>query len=175
MDRFLITNDLSFSPGGAASPKIAGLTVYDTANASGWGIENNFQSGGSSTASHPWSDWPNSYVAATDSGITASLIGKEWIHVAAASKTYTAGPQASIAINGTADVYLMIDDRWNGGARPTWLDTSWVDTGFAITIWESSTKPSLPFSVYKKAGVSGSVTTPKIGASTAYNYFIVVN
>jgi hypothetical protein len=95
--------------------------------------------------------------------------------VASASKTYTGGPQASIALNGSADVYLMIDDRWNGGARPSWLDTSWVDTGSAITVWESTTKPSLTLSVYKKTGITGSVTTPQIGATTAYDYFVVVN
>jgi hypothetical protein len=175
MDRFLVTNDLSFTPGGTTGPKIASLTVNDTANAADWAIQSNFQAGTSATGSHPWTDWPNTYVSAIDSGISASLVGKEWIRVDAASKTYAGGPEAAITLNGTADVYLMIDDRWNAGARPTWLDTSWVDTGFAITVWESATKPSLTLSVYKKAGASGTVTTPMIGASTAYNYFIVVN
>jgi hypothetical protein len=158
-----------------ASQKIASLTVFDTANAASWSIQNNFQAGTSATGSHPWTDWPNTYVSAMDSGISSSLAGREWIRVAAASKSYTGGPQASIALNGTADVYLMVDDRWNGGARPSWLDTSWVDTGFAVTVWESTSKPSLLQSVYKKAVASGNVTTPQIGANTAYDYFIVVN
>jgi hypothetical protein len=175
MDRFLVTNDLTFTPGAGSTVKIAGLTVYDTANAASWSIQGNFQAGTTTTGSHPWTDWPNTYVSAVDAGISGSLIAKEWIRVAAASKAYTGGPQASISLNGSADVYLMVDDRWNGGARPTWLDSSWVDTTFALTVWESTTKPSLTFSIYKKAGLSGSVTTPQIGASNAYDYFIVVD
>jgi hypothetical protein len=175
MDRFLVTNDLAFIPGGGSSPKIAGLIVNDTANAADWSIQGNLQAGTTTTGSHPWTDWPSTYLSAMDSGISASLVGKEWIKVDSASKTYSGGPQASITLNGTADVYLMIDDRWNAGARPSWLDASWVDTGFAVTAWESATKPSLPLSVYRKAGASGTVTTPQIAASTAYNYFIVVN
>ncbi len=157
-----------------AASKIAGLTVHDTANASSWSIQSNFRSGTSATGSHPWTDWPSTYVSAIDGGIAAALTGAEWIKVASASKAYTGGPQASIALAGTADVYLTIDDRWNGGGRPSWLDSGWVDTGFAVTVWESTSKPNLPLSVYRKAGASGTVTTPRIGANNAYDYFIVV-
>ena len=33
----------------------------------------------------------------------------------------------------------------------------------------------LPFSVFRKTGQTGSVTTPPIGANTAFNYFIIVD
>ena len=157
-----------------AGSKIAGLTVHDTANASSWSIQTNFRAGTSATGSHPWTDWPNTYVSAIDSGIAATLTGAEWIKVASASKAYTGGPQASVALQGTADVYLTIDDRWNAGGRPSWLDSGWVDTGFALTVWESTSKPNLNLSIYRKAGASGTVTTPKIGANNAYDYFILV-
>jgi hypothetical protein len=33
----------------------------------------------------------------------------------------------------------------------------------------------LPFSVYRKTGQTGSVSTPPIGDSFAFNYFVIVD
>jgi hypothetical protein len=162
-----------FTTAGTATPpptgnKIGSLTVYDTANAGGWSVQSNFGTG--TGGSHPWSDYPNSYVASIGSGV-ASLAGQEWVRVAAASKNYTGGNQAAITLTATSNVYIIVDDRW--GTAPAWT-SGWTNTGSDVTVWESSTKPSLPFSVYKKSNVSGTVTFPQIGANTAYDYFIVV-
>jgi hypothetical protein len=158
------------SPPVGGGAKITGLVVYDTANQAGWSTQTNFQAG--SGGAHPWSDYAATYVASLDSGISGALAGKEWVRVKAASKAYTGGPQARITLGATSDVYMIVDDRW--GTTPSWT-SGWTNTGYNVAVWESSSKPALPFSVFKKAGVSGSVDVPKIGANTAYNVFIVVN
>jgi hypothetical protein len=152
-------------------PRIANLTVNDTANASGWSVQNNFQVGSSGTASHPWSDYPNSYVTTIDSGANV-LIGTEWVRVASASKNYTGGAQATITLSSVYDVYLLVDDRW--GTSPSWT-SGWSDTGLTLHVFESSSRPSLSFSLFKKAAQKGTVSLPQIGSNTNYDYFVIVN
>jgi hypothetical protein len=151
--------------------KIASLTVHDdvASQAAAWLVQQNFQIG--TGGARPWSDYPNTYIVSMDPGANL-FVGNEWIRVHAQSKKYTGGPQATITLNGTADVYLMIDDRW--GSNPSFL-AGWSNAGFKIRVFESSSNPMLPFSVFRKTGQTGSVTTPQIGASTGYNYFIIVN
>jgi hypothetical protein len=168
LDRIVI------APVGGTTPPPSGpsLTVHDTANASGWSVMSNFQIG--SGGARPWpGDYGSTYVGTWNSNLN-NLLGKTWIATKSASKAYNSGNQATIGLSATANVYLVVDDRW--GAPPSipyaW-SSGWSDTGHNVTIRENgSTDRS--FSVYKKTGQSGNVTLPKIGATNAFNYFIII-
>ncbi len=169
LDRIVVSPSASSTPPPGSGPT---LTVYDTANASGWAVKSNFQIG--SGGAHPWpSDYGSTYVGAWNSNL-GNLIGKTWIATKSASKAYNSGPQASIALATTSNVYLVVDDRW--GAPPSipyaW-SSGWADTGHSVTIKENGSTDRT-FSVYKKTGVSGSVSLPKIGATNAFNYFVII-
>jgi hypothetical protein len=150
-------------------PKIASLTVHDTARASMWAVEQNFQIG--QAGAHPWTDYPATYVVSLDTAAQI-LLGDEWIRVSANSKNYTGGPQATITLNSTADIYMMVDDRW--GSSPGFT-SGWTNTGWNMVVFESSSRPSLGFSLFRKTGVTGSISLPQIGSNNQYNYFIVVD
>jgi hypothetical protein len=162
--------------------KITSLVVHDTvtANKALWSLQTNFQIG--MTGAHPWGDtnWVDTYVKSMDAGAGA-LLGKEWIRVSAESKKYDGGAQATITLAAASDVYIVVDDRWplvNGGLPWT---AGWTKTALKMVIYESATRPSLAFTLYKKTGATGSLDLPKIGAYLsppsypAYNYFIVVD
>lgn len=154
--------------GACALLKIARLTVFDSAHASSWSIQRNFQIG--SDGSRPWVDWAASYILRMDTAANR-LLGKEWIKLAAESKVYTAGPQAEIALAASADVYLIIDDRFL--PAPIWY-SGWTDTGWNLTVWETPTL-SYPFSIFRKTGQTGTVSFPAIGRNNGYDYFIIVD
>ncbi|HEY0706885.1 MAG TPA: hypothetical protein VGG33_08815 [Polyangia bacterium] len=148
--------------------KIVRLTVFDTAHASSWSIQRNFQIG--SGGAHPWVDWAASYIQSMDTSANR-LLGKEWIKLAAESKVYTGGPQAEIALSAASDVYLVADDRFLTNA--TWIN-GWTDTGWNLIVWETPTL-SFPFSLYRKTGQTGTVSLPAIGRVPGYNYFVIVD
>lgn len=161
--------------GGVCRPiKITKLVVHDTvaANRALWGIQSNFQIG--TMGAHPWGEaiWAQTHVESMDPGGSV-LLGKEWIKVATESKKYTAGDQATITLSAPSTVYLLVDDRW--GSSPSWMPAAWTKAGWKIVVNEPPSRPMLPFTAYRRANVSGDVALPKIGASTAYNYFIVVD
>jgi hypothetical protein len=169
--------------GNACRPiKITSLVVHDTvaANKALWSIQNNFQIG--VAGAHPWGDplWVDTYIKSMDAGASL-LLTKEWIHVSAESKKYNDGPQATLTLSAAADVYIVVDDRWPlvGGTLP-WT-TGWTKMAVKVVVYESTTRPSLPFTLYKKSAASGSFDLPKIGAYLsppsypAYNYFVVVD
>jgi hypothetical protein len=146
--------------------KISNLTVHDTARAGDWSVQANFQIGIS--GAHPWVEWPNTYIVSTDPPGNV-LLGNEWIRMATESKKYTGGPQATLTLSAAADVYLIVDDRWPSGP------SGWTNTGYNVTVFESSTRPALPFSVYRRTVAAGTVSIPQIGASTGYDYLIIVH
>jgi hypothetical protein len=132
-------------------------------------VQLDFQIG--STGARPWVEWPNTYVASLDAGASI-LVGNEWIRLATDSKTYNGGPQATLTLGAAADVYMIVDDRW--GATPSWT-TGFTAAGFKIRVFESATRPALAFTVYRRTlAAAGTVALPQIGATTAYNYLIVV-
>jgi hypothetical protein len=155
--------------GGTVS-KIVGLVVHDDepTRAALWSVRSDFEIG--ALGAHPWLDWPNTYILSADPGAML-LLGKDWIAVAAESKQYIGGPQATLTLGSSADLYMPVDDRW---VMPTWT-AGWVDTGWNMIVWESITRPSLPFSIFGKAAASGSIDLPLIGGTIGYNYFIIVN
>jgi hypothetical protein len=161
-----------------AALKIAQLTVHDTdaAQAAGWSVQRDFQIG--TGGAHPWFDYPDTYIASLEAAGNFFL-GNEWIRVHAQSKKFTGGPQATIRLNGTADVYLMVDDRWSTttpkfSPPPSWL-AGWSNAGFKMVVFEIPGSQMRPFSIFRKTGQTGDVTTPPIGATTAFNYFIIVD
>jgi hypothetical protein len=100
------------------------------------------------------------------------LLGKAWIRPAADSKNYTGTPLATFTAGGSF-VYLAVENRHNTGARPAWLDASYVDQGFDITVSEGTT--ARPYSVYRRPVAAGStVALPRIGATTAPCYLVIV-
>jgi hypothetical protein len=154
--------------------KITNLVVHDTTNAALWGIVDQFQIG--MAAVHPWGDamWKDTYVKSIDA--TANfLIGKQWIKVSAESKKYSAGPQATITLATASDIYLVVDDRW--GASPTWL-AGYTNTAVHFQVQEvvaGVNKLVYQFTLYKKTAAAGMLDLPKIGASTAYDYFVIAD
>jgi hypothetical protein len=159
------------SPAGSSSSSSnPTLTVHDTANASGWSIKSNFQIG--SSTGKPWSD-NSSYVISWNSSLN-NLLGKSWISPKNASKNYTGGNQATVNLPAAKNVYLLVDDRWGTPVSiPTSWTSGWTDTGYNVKIREGSSTDRT-FSAFKKTGVSGNVTLPKIGANNAFNYFVVL-
>jgi hypothetical protein len=153
--------------------KITNLVVHDTVavNVALWSLQNNFQIG--MTGAHPWGEmlWVNTYIVSMDAGANV-LLTKEWIHVATESKKYTGGPQATITLAAPSDVYLAVDDRW--GTTPAWT-AGWTNTNLHMIIYESTTRPMLRFTLFKKAAQTGNVDLPMIGGNIAYNYFVVVD
>jgi hypothetical protein len=157
------------APSCVPGPKIASLMVNDTARASQWAVESNFQVGMS--GAHPWTDYPATYVVSVEPAAQL-LLGDEWIRVSANSKNYTGGPQAVLTLSSTADVYMIVDNRW--GTTPSFT-AGWTDTGWNMVVFESSSRPSLGFSIFVKSAVTGSVSLPPIGSNMSYNYFIIVD
>jgi hypothetical protein len=136
------------------------------ANSLQWSIQTNFQ---------------NNVVAFGDRTVKVTsvptaanvLLGKAWIRTAADSKNYAGTPLATFTTGGSS-VYLAVDNRYNGtGTRPTWLDATYVDQGYDITITEGTT--ARPYSVYRKTVMVGStVILPTINATTAPCYIVIV-
>jgi hypothetical protein len=155
--------------------KITKLVVHDTvaANVALWSLQSNFQV--TTTGAHPWGEdmWKNTYVKSLDAAASPLFLGREWIKVATESKRYTGGPQATITLGAPATVYLIVDDRW--GSSPGWL-SGWTNSGLHAVIFESTSNPSFRFTAYRKVlSAAGTVDLPAIGASTAYNYFVIVD
>jgi glucose/arabinose dehydrogenase len=157
---------------------ISNLVVRDTAttnppagtdgiaNSTQWSVQANFQNNVTAFGDRTVK------VTAVPSAANV-LLGKHWIRTAADSKNYTGTPMATFTVGGTF-VYLAVDNRHNGtGARPAWVDSTYVDQGYDIAITEGSTARS--YSVYRKAVTSGStVTLPTIASATAPCYIVIV-
>jgi hypothetical protein len=164
----LVCNDSAcVMPPPAPVSKLDGLKVNDAANADGWSKQKDFQVG--SDGAHPWTDWPNSYVASMDAPASV-VLGGDWVKVAAESKKYAGGPQAVLTLKADADVYVAVDDRW--GDKPAWL-AGFTDTGWNLRVFESATK-AFPFSWWVKKGPAGAFAVPAINDNKGYDYFIVV-
>jgi hypothetical protein len=155
--------------------KITKLVVHDTvaANVALWSLQSNLQIG--TGGAHPWAEdmWKNTYLKSLDAAASPLFLGREWIKVATETKKYSGGPQATITLAAPATVYLIVDDRW--GSSPGWL-SGWSNSGLHVVVWETTTNPSFRFTAYRKVvSAAGTVDLPGIGASTAYNYFVIVD
>jgi FlaG/FlaF family flagellin (archaellin) len=162
----------------APTAAISNLVVNDTAttnppagtdgiaNSLQWSIQTNFQ-----VDVVAFGDRTVKVTAVPTAGNT--LLGKAWIRTAADSKNYAGAPLATFTTGGSS-VYVAVDNRHNGtGTKPTWLDATWVDQGYDITITEGTT--ARPYSVYRKTVMVGStVTLPTINSPTAPCYIVIV-
>jgi uncharacterized repeat protein (TIGR03806 family) len=162
----------------APTAAISNLVVNDTAttnppagtdgiaNSLQWSIQTNFQ-----VDVVAFGDRTVKVTAVPTAGNT--LLGKAWIRTAADSKNYAGAPLATFTSGGSS-VYVAVDNRHNGtGTKPTWLDATWVDQGYDITITEGTT--ARPYSVYRKTVMVGStVTLPTINSPTAPCYIVIV-
>ena len=170
------SNERSATPAAPSAP-ISSLVVRDTAtsnppagtdgiaNSTQWSIQSNF-------AVNVTAFGDRTVKVTSVPAAAAVLNGKAWIRTAADSKNYTGTPLATFTVGGTF-VYLAIDNRHNTGARPTWLDASYVDQGYDIAVTEGTT--ARPYSVYRKPVTAGStVTLPTIASTTAPCYLVVV-
>jgi hypothetical protein len=141
--------------------------VTPNCNKDKWSIQSNFQMG-----NVLFGDRTYTIDVVPSAGMV--LLGKPWIRTAADSKNYTVNPLATFTINGTF-VYLLVDNRHNGtGGKPAFLDATWTDQGYDVTIRQSSTA-TFPYSVWRKSVTSGStVNLPAIGTATAPCYIAIV-
>jgi hypothetical protein len=98
------------------------------------------------------------------------LVGKPWIRSAADSKSYTATPiLASATISGSF-VYLAVDSRH---ATAFLTGNGFAVEPYSLTVLEGTTPRT--YRLWKKAVVSGStVNLPRVGATTAPCYFVIV-
>ena len=122
-----------------------------------------------------------SYIVSVTPAAANVLLGNEWLKLSA-SRSIDCGDQATLNLAAAADVYLIIDDRWvvAPATRPAWLPAEWTDTGWNADVFEKDDptnhlKDMLPFSVYKRSYAGGTVSLPKIGTNTAFNYVVVVD
>ncbi|HXU82081.1 MAG TPA: fibronectin type III domain-containing protein, partial [Polyangia bacterium] len=148
-----------------AGPSITNLVVNDTTRASFWGIQSNFQVG-----AVPFGD--RTYTV--DPGVNAAILGGPWIRTSADSKNFATDPVATFTATGSF-VFLIVDNRWNGASgRPAFIDASYTDAGFDVTVRQSSTA-AFPYSVWRKPiGTNTTVSLPHMGATTAPYLFVVV-
>jgi hypothetical protein len=168
--------------------KILGLTVYDTGidpgtgqpNSSLWAIMPRFTG-----AAPVWPPpWEKSYVKPTCSTVgpcwsdpgAPPLFGKPWIQTHTESKYYNpdAGPhaEAKITLNGTANVYLIVDRRATSYVNPS--ADGWSNTGYHMDVWETATR-TFPFDIWVKMNQTGEILLPIQNFSGAYNYFVIVD
>jgi hypothetical protein len=165
----------SATPGATPPPPISNLVVNDnlpagcvspSCNRDKWSIQANFQVGAVAFGDRTYT------VDAVPAGGMA-LLGKSWIRTAADSKSYATNPLATFFVNGSV-VYLLVDNRHNTGAKPAFLDATWTDQGYDVTIRQTSTS-TFPYSVWAKTVTSGTTfALPAIGTTAAPCYIVVV-
>ena len=138
---------------------IGNLLVSDGTNSAAWSVQSNLQVGNTVYGDRTF----------TVAGLPAAVAGGRWVRTANASKSYTGTPLATFSLSAAADVYLAFDNR---GALPSWVDSSWVDTGSDLTTSESGT--SRAFSIFKKRFNAGTVTLGPLNNAGISMYLVIV-
>jgi hypothetical protein len=138
---------------------VGNLLVSDGTNSAAWSVQANLQVGNTVYGDR----------AFTVAGLPAAVAGGGWVRTANASKSYTGTPLATFSLSAAADVYLAFDNR---GALPSWVDSSWVDTGTDLTTSEGGTTRA--FSLFKKRFNAGTVTLGPLNNAGISMYLIVV-
>ena len=137
--------------GGAHRVVLSNLVVGDSANAASWSLQTNLQVGSVINGDRTY----------TVASLPAALVGAAWVRAANSSKTSTANPLVTFTISQAATVFVGVDTR--SGRRP-WMDSSWVDTGTALTTDESGTTRT--FEVFRKGFAAGQVALGPNAANT---------
>ena len=132
---------------------ISNLQVADGANSGDWSVQNNLQVGNAVYGDRTY----------TFTAIPGNLLGAQWIRSANDSKTFTGNPLLTFTLSAAADVYIALN---NSTAIPSWIDSTWTDTGTDITTRESATA-TRTFSVFRKHFNAGTVSLGPWGATSS--------
>ena len=139
---------------------ISNLAVSDGGNSADWSVQSNLQSGNTAYGDRTY----------TWSTVPAAVAGGRWIRTANDSKGYTGTPLVSFSISAAADVYVALDNR---SPLPSWVDSSWVDSGADLTQAESGTV-SRGFSLFRKRFNAGTVTLGPWNNTGTSMYTVIV-
>jgi glucose/arabinose dehydrogenase len=139
---------------------ISNLAVSDGANSADWSVQSNLQNGNVAYGDRTY----------TWSAVPAAVAGGRWIRAANDSKGYTGTPLVSFSISAAADVYVALDNR---SPLPSWVDSSWVDSGADLTQAESGTV-SRSFSLFRKRFNAGTVTLGPWNNTGTSMYTVIV-
>lgn len=105
--------------------------------------------------------------------LPTELSGGVWVMTKNGDKALANSDYLTLGFNGSATVYVAYDD---GGAKPNWLISGFVDTGMRLTTSNSAAAPSMR--LYRKNSVTGPLTLPGNMASgaggTPENYLVIV-
>jgi hypothetical protein len=135
---------------------ISNLTVNDTTRAAQWSVQPNLQNGAVLYADRTY----------TLTGVPSLVTGDTWIRDTNGSKAYTGNPLVTFTINQQANVYVGMDKR---AGRPSWLDSTWTDTGQT----ETGTGP-VTYELFEKTFPAGTVSLgPVGGTSTAVSMYTI--
>jgi hypothetical protein len=162
--------------GASVGPAITNLVVNDMGttgndtipNNTQWSIQSNFQV----NVTPNLQMFGDRTFTINPTGSSTILNGKPWIRTAADSKLFTGNPVATFKLTGTK-VDIVVDDRHNNGTtRPTFLDTTWTDTGANLAISENGTART--YSIWQKTFPTGStISLPPVTLNFPF-YFVVV-
>jgi glucose/arabinose dehydrogenase len=139
---------------------ISNLQVSDGANSGNWSIQSNLQAGNVSFGDRSF----------TFSAVPAAVAGSRWIRTANSSKAYTGNPLVTFSLSAAADVYVALDNR---SPLPSWVDSSWVDSGADLTMAESASV-SRGFSLFRKRFNAGTVSLGPWGNTGTSMYTVIV-
>jgi hypothetical protein len=153
--------NVTWSGGTSSGPvQLSNLVVNDTTNAANWSVQTNLQVGAKQYGDRGY----------TFSTLPSSLVGAAWIRTANSSKTYTGNPVVSFSISQSATIYVAVDTRL---ATPSWIDSSWTNTGLALT--DSQAAGHNSFVLYAKTFPAGTVSLgPNDNGSTNVNMYTVI-
>ena len=141
--------------------QISDLVVLDSANSSHWSIQSNLKVGSTQYGDRTY----------TITSLPNPIVGAHWIRTANSSHSYTGNPTAHFSINEQSTVYVAIDNRL---PKPSWMDSSWVNTGLTMTNTES-TGP-FPQTLYARPFDAGTVMLGPVssGGTTTLMYTVAV-
>jgi hypothetical protein len=170
------SSQVSATPGATPPAIISNLVVNDNlpagctapnCNRDKWSVQSSFAIGAVAFGDR-------TYTVDAVPAAGSVLLGKPWIRTAADSKNYPTTPLATYLNNGTF-LYLLVDNRHNAtSGKPAFLDATWTDQGYDVTIRQTSTS-TFAYSVWRKAITPGTtVGLPAIGTTTAPCYLAVV-
>jgi hypothetical protein len=81
--------------------------------------------------------------------------------------------EAKIKLSGTANVYLIVDQRATVYVNP--VVNGWTATNWIFRVWESGGHTDRAFSVWVRLNQTGEVMLPIQGFHGAFNYFVIVD
>ena len=144
------------SPSG---PLVSNLTVFDSANAANWSVQQNLQVGNTAFGDRTYT-WTT---------VPSALAGDTWVRTAAASKTATENPLVSFTVNQPSTVYVGVDTRLG---RRSWMGSNWADTG---THLQDNDADNATFEVFAASYPAGTVSLgPNVGSGSTYLMYTVI-